>query len=239
MGVCLQVRFLDVGSAITSLAMTAGLQFTLNLQQWAPAAQDVDLSKVLQHHGKEAEELRASEERQAQQQQNLKAAAESGDLAADGDAFCDVSLGDYKGSCSGSKGEDPARGSKAAACTGTGRHCSADQHLSATAGVGDEDAATGADEAGASSAGADGLLEAEVGAEVGGEDADGIKEDADAAEEVAGAADSASNPNSSGDSAGSGAGRGVDNEGAKRDTQGVASQLDDQPQVVSLHSAPS
>jgi len=32
------VRFLDVNSAITTLAMTAGLQFTLNLQQWAPAA---------------------------------------------------------------------------------------------------------------------------------------------------------------------------------------------------------
>lgn len=50
----MQVRFLDVHSAILSLAMTAGEQLTLNLQRWFAGADSLNLSHVLAHHKKAA-----------------------------------------------------------------------------------------------------------------------------------------------------------------------------------------
>jgi hypothetical protein len=190
--------------------MTAGLQFSLNLQQWAPAAQDVDLGKVLQHHKKEAEVLKASNQSQAEQQQNLEAATKCGELSADGDGSCDVSSGDYKGCCSGNKVEEQScrcqDNARSAGCTGAGRECS----------VGQDTAATSVD------AGADYTVRAagdEPGSDagVGGEDGNVVAEDAEASEEVA-----------------NGAGQEVGGKGAKRDTEGAASQLQDQPQVECL-----
>eukprot|EP00879_Flechtneria_rotunda_P012648 GHRR01013206.1.p1 GENE.GHRR01013206.1~~GHRR01013206.1.p1 ORF type:complete len:750 (+),score=225.44 GHRR01013206.1:937-3186(+) len=52
-----QVRFLDVHSAIYSLALAAGKQFTTNMQRWAPAAKVLDFSAVLAHHSKAAEKI--------------------------------------------------------------------------------------------------------------------------------------------------------------------------------------
>ncbi|KAF6256224.1 Lecithin:cholesterol acyltransferase-domain-containing protein [Scenedesmus sp. NREL 46B-D3] len=76
------VRFLDVHSALLSLAATAGEQLTINMQRWAPAARDLDLSHVLAHHRKTALQL-----------------------AAQHHASCSVDPdqpGDYQGTCQGS-----------------------------------------------------------------------------------------------------------------------------------------
>jgi hypothetical protein len=55
------VRFLDVHSALLSLAATAGEQLTTNMQRWAPAAQHLNLTHVLAHHRKTARQLAAQQ----------------------------------------------------------------------------------------------------------------------------------------------------------------------------------
>jgi hypothetical protein len=76
------VRFLDVHSALLSLAATAGEQLTTNMQRWAPAAQHLNLTHVLAHHRKTAMQLAASQQQ----------------------ASCHVAPskpGDYQGTCKG------------------------------------------------------------------------------------------------------------------------------------------
>jgi hypothetical protein len=75
------VRFLDVHSALLSLAATAGEQLTTNMQRWAPAAQHLNLTHVLAHHRKTALQLAAQQQASCRVDPNQP--------------------GDYQGTCKG------------------------------------------------------------------------------------------------------------------------------------------
>ncbi|WIA16398.1 hypothetical protein OEZ85_013090 [Tetradesmus obliquus] len=88
------VRFLDVHSALLSLAATAGQQLTTNMQRWAPAAHQLDLTQVLAHHRKTALQ-------HAAQQQKASCAVDPDQP------------GDYQGTC---KCADSGSGADCSAC---------------------------------------------------------------------------------------------------------------------------
>jgi hypothetical protein len=98
------VRFLDVHSALLSLAATAGEQLTTNMQRWAPAAQHLNLSHVIAHHRKTAMQLAAQQRASCSVDPNqpgdyqgtCKCAA--GEAAAECNAKCN-SRNEPKGSC--------------------------------------------------------------------------------------------------------------------------------------------
>eukprot|EP00878_Enallax_costatus_P008458 GHUV01008840.1.p1 GENE.GHUV01008840.1~~GHUV01008840.1.p1 ORF type:complete len:707 (+),score=149.19 GHUV01008840.1:1658-3778(+) len=111
-----QVRFLDVHSAILSLAMTAGEQLTLNLQRWFAGADSLNLSHVLAHHRKAASQVNTESKSGTCGVQSGKAAGDYNGVCQDGES----SSSDDSPTSADAAGPGVAGGSSGGSSDGTG-----------------------------------------------------------------------------------------------------------------------
>lgn len=107
----LQVRFLDVHSALLSLAMTAGEQLTINLQRWFAGADSLNLSHVLAHHRKAASQLAAESRSSCKAGQQGSCKDTSAEEVAADDADAGVAGGSSGGNKQGTGADDSNQGS--------------------------------------------------------------------------------------------------------------------------------